>query len=139
MDKSPAILAQGGFDGFFRGLTHGMQGQRGEHSALELTLWGLLIFVSGLAAAGAYYWFVIRPRLTKAAAPAALFEKLCQAHRLDEQEAALLRDLVKHHRMGLAARIFLEPERFDPAVLPGSIRSQQSILVDLRNKLFEGL
>lgn len=136
MFSDAVLLAETSFNRFFRGLTEGIQGQRGEWSAAGLTLW-LLIGAAGVGAlAAAYYRFVRRPRDAKAATPAALFEKLCQAHGLSVAEVDLLKELVRQDHMALPPRIFLEPERFEIERRTGALAQRGGEIVTLRDKLF---
>lgn len=135
---SSGPLAEVTFDRFVRGLTEGIQGQRGEWSAAGLTLMVLSLLALAVLAAAGYYWFVVRPRVTTAATPAALFEKLCQAHRLGAAEIALLQEIARQDRMPLPPRVFLEPERFEAGRRSGVLAQRGSELAALRAKLFAG-
>jgi hypothetical protein len=131
-------VAEISFDRFVRGMAEGIQGQRGEWSAAGLTMLGLaLIGLAALGAAG-YYWFMARRRRTTSATRAALFEKLCEAHRLTAGEIALLEEVVRTDRMPLPPRLFLEPERFDATRRSGTLAQRGAELTALRAKLFVG-
>lgn len=136
--SSSGPLAEVTFDRFVRGLTEGIQGQRGAWSAAGLTLLVLSVLAVAALAAAAYYWFIVRPRQTTAATPAALFEKLCQAHRLSAAEIALLQEIARQDRMPLPPRVFLEPERFEVERRCGPLAQRGVELAALRAKLFAG-
>ncbi len=66
--------------------------------------------------------------------PAALFRQLCKAHQLDRYQRRLLRELAAAQQVEPAARLFLEPEHFQPSHL-GSLVEAEEILL-LRDRLF---
>lgn len=71
--------------------------------------------------------------------PWRLFWSLCRAHRLRWFDVWLLRSLAIEQRLADPARLFLEPERLDPAVLAGQMRKHASRLEQLKATLFSGL
>ena len=68
--------------------------------------------------------------------PRALFRALCRAHGLDRASRRLLDQLARQQRLADPARLFLEPERFEPANLGASLKSQQARFTSLRDRLF---
>jgi len=68
--------------------------------------------------------------------PRALFRELAAAHRLDRAQRRLLRRIARCHRLAHPARMFVEPARFDAAVLPASISKDRQALETLRDRLF---
>ncbi len=65
-----------------------------------------------------------------------LFASLCQHHKLDRNCRNLLKALGQAHRVRYAARVFLDPNLFDPKQLPPALRSQKKDILALRQKLF---
>ncbi|MDZ7617677.1 MAG: hypothetical protein U1E05_11770 [Patescibacteria group bacterium] len=72
----------------------------------------------------------------KRPSPMRLFVEICRAHRLGWRDGWLLWRLAKSQRLSDPARIFLEPERFEPIHLVGTLRFRVARLAALRDKLF---
>lgn len=68
--------------------------------------------------------------------PRALFRELCKAHGLARSSRRLLRQLARWQRLSHPARIFLEPERFDPANLSPRLRAQIDDVRQVRDQIF---
>jgi hypothetical protein len=68
--------------------------------------------------------------------PGRLFYELCRAHGLDASSRRLLRRLASYARLAQPAQVFVEPQRFDAAVLPPSLAAEQPRLEQLRARLF---
>jgi hypothetical protein len=68
--------------------------------------------------------------------PRALFNALCKAHNLDRGSRMLLKQLAQAQQLTVPARMFLEPDRFDPALLGPELRHYRDTVIQLRNKLF---
>ena len=100
-------------------------------------LFMLLAIVLALAAAA---WFLTRvarrERRRRTNSPRGLFQELCQAHQLDRQSRNLLWQLAKHQELSHPARVFLDPERFEPGQLPELLPTQVQRLANLRQQLF---
>lgn len=82
----------------------------------------------------AYGWF---SQLRRRPGPKRLFLRLCRAHRLRIGEIVLLWKLARAQRLRDPARLFLEPERYEPAHLGNALRHQAERLASLRDRLFE--
>lgn len=65
-----------------------------------------------------------------------LFWRLCRAHRLGFGDGHLLWRLARLRRLDEPARVFVEPEQFDPATLPSAIQGRVGRLMELQNHLF---
>ena len=65
-----------------------------------------------------------------------LFLQLCRAHRLKWRDGWLLWRLAISQRLTDPARVFLEPERFEPEHLMGTLRFHAARFQMLRGKLF---
>lgn len=106
----------------------------------ERDLGGMLIGSMLLVAAIGLTWYLVRRYLERSqpgfADPQELFSELCQAHHLSWQETSLLTRLADQHRLADPARLFLEPERFEPLGLGADLRDQAGQLAVLRDKLF---
>ena len=68
-----------------------------------------------------------------------LFFSLCRAHELKWSEWLLLWRVSRRHRLRDPARVFIEPERLDPAGLGRRFRSRKPQLEKLSNQLYSGL
>ena len=122
---------------------HMAEGFRGEPIGSEWGLWwmAMVIAVVGLLMAKWILdWWMGRSqaRVTRSN-PKRLFVGLCRAHGLAWGDRRLLWRLARFQELDSPGRLFLEPERFDPAVLdpgtPNGVARYQS----LRNRLFAGL
>lgn len=71
--------------------------------------------------------------------PRVLFRELCLAHDLDRNSRRFLRQIGRYQRLDHLGRLFLEPERFEPANLSPKLRKNQALLQTLRQKLFGDL
>jgi hypothetical protein len=69
--------------------------------------------------------------------PAELFRELCRAHGLDWPTRRLLKRLAAEWDLAHPASLFVEPERFNPAILPATWNQHADELERLRAKLFE--
>lgn len=69
--------------------------------------------------------------------PKGLFRELARAHGLDRAARRLLLELAARHQLTDPARVFLEPERFDPALLAGNDPARAALLDSLRTRLFQ--
>jgi len=67
--------------------------------------------------------------------PWALFRELCKAHQLDRASCRLLRELARSQRLDQPARLFLEPERYEPSQLSPQLAKQVEALRELRDRL----
>ena len=68
-----------------------------------------------------------------------LFLSLCRAHRLRFSEWWLLFRVAQEQKLDDPARLFLEPQRLDPANLPAGLRPRSEQVDGLRRRLFAGL
>ena len=103
-------------------------------------MWTGLVFVGSV---GLALWllsrFMDRRQKRSVNRPRVLFLGLCRVHRLKWSERWLLWRLAKFHRLRAPGRVFVEPERFDVARLPLSLRARESALLALRDRIFAGL
>lgn len=85
---------------------------------------------------------LVAMRLTQVAArrwqmgPNGLFVGLCRRHRLRWSDCWLLWHVAQYYRMADPARIFVEPEHFEPAGLPPRLVGRAARLAELRDRLF---
>jgi hypothetical protein len=68
--------------------------------------------------------------------PSAMFRELCNAHSLDRKTRQLLMRVAHWQGLAQPARLFLEPERFEPANLSPELERYSAELFELRSKLF---
>lgn len=103
--------------------------------------WVAVLIVGGLLAAVAILVSQTgrRQRRAMPSNPRRLFADLCQAHGLARDDRRLLHRLAGSQGLDAPARLFLEPERFDPAVLPARLRSWGARFQAIRGRLFAGL
>jgi len=112
---------------------------RGSRSKLDAgdVLVGLLV-LGGVALVLWFLWYMNfrHEGLRKRNGPLRLFLELCQAHKLRWSERWLLWRLARAARLRNPAQLFLEPERFHPPGLPGSLRPRANLFGRLQNRLF---
>ncbi|MBN2475362.1 MAG: hypothetical protein JXB62_12190 [Pirellulales bacterium] len=98
---------------------------------------GLLILAGIIAAAWLLYRLLAQlERRGSYFSSGALFLALCRAHRLGWSQQRLLWRVAWFHRLREPARLFLEPERFDPMQLDPAWRLYAAELDRLRRVLF---
>lgn len=105
------------------------------------TIWALFLAMAGLILA---FWLLARllERLNQRdtrTSPWGLFFRLGKTHRLRWSELWLLWRLARRQRLRDPARLFLEPERFEPVHLGGWSSARQAKFQALRQRLFVGL
>lgn len=66
----------------------------------------------------------------------ALFAGLCRLHRLGGTSRSLLAQIARAHGLAHPARLFLEPEWFEPSRLPPPLAARSAEVVALRRRLF---
>jgi hypothetical protein len=71
--------------------------------------------------------------------PLLLFIALCRAHRLSWSDRLLLWRVARWHRLKHPGRLFLEPDRLDPANLGPDLRRKGHRLQAIQDRLFVGL
>jgi len=98
---------------------------------------GLLV-LGGMVLGLWLLWYVHarHEKLRKRNGPLRLFHELCRAHSLRFSEEWLLWRLARAGRLRNPAQLFLEPERFDPARLPGALRGRASLFGRIKARLF---
>lgn len=123
----------------FRNLGASFRGRSAQFGASDL-----LTVIAVLAALGAGMYILSRmlqrqelPQRSNS--PRVLFRELCMAHDLDRNSRRLLRQIGRYQRLDHLGRLFLEPERFEPANLSPKLRQNQALLQSLRQKLFSDL
>ena len=89
-------------------------------------------------------WLLSRlpSRRTRGASPSrplVLLLSLCRAHKLAWSECWLLWRVARHHGLDDPARLFVEPERFDPAEVGPVLRLRAEELGALGRRLFGNL
>jgi signal transduction histidine kinase len=132
MSESMVLLAD--FE-VVRNMGHRFQGKNAQLHWDDLFM--LLAIVLAVVVAG---WLLSRvaqrERRRRTNSPRALFQELCQAHRLDRQSRKLLLRLAKHQELSHPASLFIDPRRFAPGQLPELSPSQLRRLENLRVQLF---
>ncbi len=121
-------------------IAHAFRTNQQQHSVHGTLLWLTIVF----AVAGA---LLVLNRLLdrrdqdqrRVNQPLRLFLALCKAHKLKWSERWLLWRVARCQRLRDPGRLFLEPERLDPANLSPTLRLQWAQLRLLRERLFRGL
>ncbi len=113
---------------------HFRQGMRPFGPRQVIVAFGVLISL-GLAAWWLAYYLARRPP-PSADRPLALFRELCLGQGLSWPESILLWRLARSRDVAEPARLFVEPEHFDPATLPAALHGEAPRLEQLRQRLF---
>ncbi len=122
----------------FRDLGSGFREKRESFEPTDL-LWWVLAAVVVIAVFGAIGSLLARQDKRRLySSPRALFRALCKAHALDRTSRQLLRQMAHAQKLKVPARLFLEPDRFEPAVLARELRGQQDAIAALGKRLFGG-
>jgi|YNPBryunderm2012_1023409.scaffolds.fasta_scaffold02630_3 hypothetical protein len=100
--------------------------------------WPVVVLVVAVLALG---WLLSRflTRSQQKQRPWALFLALCRRHRLSWRECRLLWQLARTHSPQMPARVFLEPELFQPDRLSNHANAKTALLEQLRIRLFGNL
>jgi len=119
-----------------------VDGSRGDRTHFDPGM--LLTLALGAAAVVLALWLTSyfsggRRRPTAYHSPGRLFLALCRAHRLPWRDAWLLWRMARWNELEDPARLFLEPERFDPQGLSRPLTRHAPRLQSLRARLFAGL
>jgi hypothetical protein len=119
----------------YRDLGSGFRAKRETFQYSDLIAW---IIVATLVIAALIFLARVIARREKQifSSPRALFRELCKAHNLDLANRRLLRRIARAAGLRQPARLFLEPQRFEPTTLPQALRSQWPAIEALRAKLF---
>ncbi|MGO8750383.1 MAG: hypothetical protein ACLQNE_30935 [Thermoguttaceae bacterium] len=111
---------------------------RGERGPLDLK--GMMYAVVGLVILVLVAWFLTRSAEKEKhrgrCSPRRLFLSLCRTHRLGWSDRWFLWRLAAQHRLKDPARVFIEPERFDPAGTNLPLQRHATRLARLRRQLF---
>lgn len=127
------LFARGGRLG---DLGSGFRGRRAQFDTNDLITGLAILTLLVLAGWAVRYIQTRQDGGAKKSRPLALFLELCRAHRLRFSDRWLLWRLARADRLRNPARLFLEPERFDPAGLPAILRLRARQLARIREKLF---
>jgi hypothetical protein len=101
-------------------------------------VWAIFI-VTGVLVAGVLLWQLVTSRAygrLPANSPRGLFRELCRAHRLDRPRRRLLKRLAVARQVSPAALLFVQPECFAAADLPGDLDDQAAAIAELEQRLF---
>jgi hypothetical protein len=120
----------------FRSMGSGFREKKDQPMSYDFLV-GILILLSIVV----FVWILSRflsrqERMRRHYNPKALFQALCTAHQLEPTQRRLLKRLARYHELAQPARIFLEPDRFDPAGLNAGFREMEDELIELRERLF---
>jgi hypothetical protein len=119
----------------FRDLGSGFRTKRETFQPSDLIPW---IIVTAIVIGGLAILARIMARREKQAfdSPRALFRELSRAHGLDFANRQLLRRLARTAGVKPPARLFLEPQRFEPTSLPKDLQEKWPAIEALRARLF---
>ena len=122
----------------FRDMGSGFREKRESFEPTDL-LWWLFVAALLMAAFGFLASFLAkRDKQRLFNSPRSLFNALCAAHNLDRPSRGLLKQLAWAQHLETPARLFLEPDRFDPAMAGPELAAQSAAIAALRQKLFAG-
>jgi hypothetical protein len=120
----------------WRSMSSGFRGSRARFDSGDVVT-GLLLLAG--VALGVFVLSRLLSRQERQRAynrPRALFRSLCKAHGLDRSSRQLLRQVARWQRLAQPARLFLEPNRFEPAALSPRLRAKGALLARLRDRIF---
>lgn len=120
----------------FRDMGSGFREKRESFQPTDL-LWWLLaaaLIAAAFVSLAAFLSRQDKHRLFNS--PRALFNALCKAHKLDRSSRNLLKQLATAQEMAIPARLFLEPDRFEPAQIPAALQNCQPQYAQLKERLF---
>ena len=111
----------------------------GSHTQIDG--WDILVGLLVLAGIGVFVWFLsyairLQEKGRGLPSPFGLFLQLCKAHQLRWSQRWLLWRLARAQRLRDPARVFLEPERYEPAHLSPALQPRAAELEELRGRLF---
>ncbi len=132
----PVLLLAERSSSIFRDMGSGFREKRESFDPTDL-LWWAFVAVLVLAAFGVLARILAnqdKRRLFNS--PRALFNALCKAHGLDRASKTLLKQLARSQQLTVPARLFLEPDRFQPGMLSAELRPQRAAVAALRQRLF---
>jgi hypothetical protein len=126
-------------DEIARQMGGGFRGERTRYDSPQVTL-GLLVSLALVAACLLIAW-ISRWQQRRGAfcGPRTLFFRLCRAHGLRYADWWLLWRLARFQQLEDRARLFLEPERFEPANQGPLAQKSAQRLEGLRARLFAGI
>jgi hypothetical protein len=119
----------------YRELGSGFRAKRDSFQFSDLIPW-LIVTAAVLGGLAVLARIVARREKQAFNSPRALFNELCKAHGLDLASRQLLRRLARAADIRQPARMFVEPQRFEPTNLPSDLRAQWPAIEALRAKLF---
>ncbi len=118
----------------FEGIRSGFRGRR---IGMDDVVLGLLILACGVLVLWALsYLMKFQEKQGSFSSPTMLFWSLCQAHGLRWSDRWLLWRVARAARLRDPARLFLEPERFEPSKLRPALRIHAARLGRLVGMLF---
>jgi len=128
-----AVLAD---QGRISELGSGFRGKGAELEWIDLVLWA-----SGILGVLVSVWLLMKLLAWRDGrgarnSPRALFRRLGKAHGLDRGERRVLRQLARSQRLAHPGRVFLEPDRLEPARLPPQLAARRDTIAALRRRLF---
>jgi hypothetical protein len=120
-------------------LSSGFRGRRARFDTQDIVT--VLLIAAGIAVAVwvLSYFLRLQERRRGYASPLGLFLSLCRAHRLRWSQWWLLWRVAGAQQLRDPARLFLEPERLDPANLDRLFETRQAKLKQIRDRLFDQL
>jgi hypothetical protein len=119
----------------FRDLGSGFRTKRETFQPSDLIAW-IIVAVMVITVLAILARVVARREKQSFDSPRALFQELCRAHRLDFANRQLLKRLARAAGVKQPARLFLEPQRFEPRNLPKDLQEKWPIIESLRSRLF---
>ena len=127
------VLAEGSR---LEGLSREFRGRRSRFDTQDIVIALMVVAAIAVAIFLVSYYLNLQERRRGSVRPLRLFLSLCQAHRLRWSERWLLWRVSRIQRLRDPARLFIEPQRLQPANLGRSLRARQAQFDDIRGRLF---
>jgi hypothetical protein len=119
----------------FRDLGSGFRTKRETFQPSDLIAW-IIVAVMVITVVALLARVVARREKQSFDSPRALFHELSRAHGLDFASRQLLKRLARATGVKQPARLFLEPQRFEPRNLPEDLQEKWPVIESLRSRLF---
>jgi hypothetical protein len=120
----------------FRDMGSGFREKRESFDPTDLLWWLFVAAIVVAMFAGIASLLARQDKRRLYNSPRALFRALCKAHALDRSSRLLLKQIARAQNLSVPARLFLEPDRFDSAMLTSDMRPQRDAVAALRKRLF---
>lgn len=121
-----------------RDMGSGFRDKRENQGGSDMLLWIGIVVGVFLAIALVAHFVARRDKRQIFNSPRGLFRALCRAHQLDFASRRLLRWIARDQQIEPPARLFLEPEQFEPENMSPALNARAAQILALRKRLFAG-